>query len=159
MNGLHEVAGVLVRHDTTARIESVAGRVAKEIRDRAHVDVGETEEPPGEVSRIVVGAKDRAKLLVEDTLDLIAKPIALLDPLDQLGLGLGTVYVLVVLDQGCQHLQPVRVLFEFWPVQRLNLVLEYNISVTSFLIPIFISNLYYTDLFIPIFIYNVCESF
>ena len=102
----------------------MAGGVAEEIRDRAHVDVGEAEQPPRKVRRIVVGAKDRAELLIEDALYLLTDAIALADPVGELGLGLAAVDVLVVLDQGGQHLQPVRVLLELRVVQRLDFVLE-----------------------------------
>lgn len=91
-------------HNATSRIKRVAGSIIEEIRDRTHVDVGEPEQSPREISGIVVSPEDRTELFVEDALDFVAQFIPLLHPLFQFLLGFRAAAILMIFDQGSQHL-------------------------------------------------------
>lgn len=57
--------------DASPRVEGVVDGVLVEVGEARRVDVGEAEQPPGEVRWVVVGAEDAAKVCVEHGLRLL----------------------------------------------------------------------------------------
>lgn len=88
-----------MRHHAPPGIKGVARGVFQEIRDRVHVDVGESEQSPGEIRRVVICSEHRAELLIEDRLDLVSQLVPLLHPFVQHILHFRPFVILMLLDQ------------------------------------------------------------
>lgn len=88
-----------MRHHTPSGIESMARGVLQEIRDRAHVNVGESKQSAGEIRRVVICSEDRAELFIEDRLDLVSQLVPLPHPFVQYVLHFRPFVILMLLYQ------------------------------------------------------------
>lgn len=61
-----------MREDASPGVEGVVDGVLIEVGEAGRVDVGETEQPAGEVGGVVVGAEDAAEVCVEHGLRLLS---------------------------------------------------------------------------------------
>lgn len=62
---LYEIWAILMRHDAAPRVEGVRERVVHQVWDVGRVDVGEAEQAPREVSRVVVCTEHATELWVK----------------------------------------------------------------------------------------------
>jgi hypothetical protein len=60
-----------MRHYTSSRIEGMINWIVQKVGKRWHVDIGKPKKSPRKICRVVVRPEDTAKLLVENTLNLL----------------------------------------------------------------------------------------